>query len=133
MVISVVLHSTRKMEKNYSDTVRQLYYTLLADQVPPAKVSSIIKSVLKSFLPTLNIDELELPRERYAGYMRREELKTISMVHKAYTLAETKSFSLNSDSTTNFQKKLGGVAVKGTVSRYKRIFSNGSRMRIPNI
>ena len=36
------------------------------------------------------------------------------MVHKAYTLAETKSFSLNSDGTTNFQKKLG-VAVNGMV------------------
>jgi hypothetical protein len=106
---------TKDGKKNYSDTVRQLYYTLLADQVPPAKVSSIIKSVLKSFLPTLNTDELELPRERCAGYMRREELKTISMAHKAYTLAETKSFSLNSDGTTKFQKKLGGVAVNGMV------------------
>ena len=106
---------TKDGKKNYSDTVRQLYYTLLADQVPPAKISSIIKSVLKSFLPTLNTDGLELPRERCAGYMRREELKTISMAHKAYTLAETKSFSLNSDGTTKFQKKLGGVAVNGMV------------------
>ena len=108
MVISVALHSTRKMKKrtNYSDTVRQLYYTLPADQVPPAKVSSIIKSVLKSFLRTLNADELELPRERCAGYMRREELKAISMAHKAYTLGKTKSFNLNSDGTTNLRRIL---------------------------
>ena len=88
---------------------------MLADQVPPAKVSSIVKSVLKCFLPTLNTDELELPRERCAGYMWREELRTVSMAHKAYTLAETKSLSLNSDGTTKFQKKLGGVAVNGMV------------------
>jgi hypothetical protein len=95
---------TKDGKKNYSDAVRQLYYTLLADQVPPAKFSSIIKSVLKCFLPTLNTDELELPCERCAGYLRREELRTISMAHKAYTLAETESASLNSDGTTKFQR-----------------------------
>ena len=102
-------------KENYSDAIRQLYYALLADQVPPAKVSGIIKSVLKCFLPSLNTDELELPRERCAGYMRREELRTVSMAHKAYTLAECESLSLHSDGTTKLQKKLGGVAVNGMV------------------
>ena len=51
---------TKDGKKNHSDTVRQLYHTLLADQVPPAKVSSI-ESVLKSFLPTLNTNELGTP------------------------------------------------------------------------
>ena len=48
------------------------------------------------YLPALNTDELELPREKCAGYMQKEELRTVSMAHKAYTLAETKSLSLNS-------------------------------------
>ena len=42
--------------------------------------------------------------------MWRDELRTVSMAYKAYTLAESESFSLNSDGTTKFQKKLG-VAV----------------------
>ena len=33
----------------YSTGIRKLYYTLLADQVPPAKIHSIIKSTLKCF------------------------------------------------------------------------------------
>lgn len=45
---------------NYSDAVRHLYYLYLTDQVPSAKISGIIKSVLKCFLPSLNTDELEL-------------------------------------------------------------------------
>ena len=99
-----------KKKKKTSDAVRHLYYTLLADQVSPAKISDI-KSVLKCFLPSLNTDELELPRERCAGYMWREELRTVRMAHKAYTLAESESLSLNSDGSTKF----GGVAVNGMV------------------
>ena len=106
---------TKEGKKSYSDTIRQLYYSLLADQIPPAKISGIIKSVLKCFLPSLNTDELELPGERCAGYMRREELRTVSIAHKAYIVAESESLSLNSDGTTKFQKKLGGVAVNGMV------------------
>ena len=106
---------TKDGKKNYSDTIRQLYYSLLADQIPPAKISGIIKSVLKCFLPSLNTDKLELPRESCAGYMRREELRTVSMAHKAYTIIESESLTLNSDGTTKFQKKLGGVAVNGMV------------------
>ena len=62
----------------YSASIRSLYYTLLADQVPPAKISSIIKSVLKCFFPSLSVEKLALPKERCAGYMRTEELNVIS-------------------------------------------------------
>ena len=44
---------TKDGKKNYSDTICQLYYTLLADQIP-AKISGIIKSVLKCFLTLMN-------------------------------------------------------------------------------
>ncbi len=101
--------------KFYSESIRQLYYSLLADQVPPAKIARTIKSVLKCFLPALNVDKLVLPRERCAGYMRREELKTLSMAHKAHTVVESKSIDLNSDGTTKCQKKIAGVTVNGMV------------------
>ena len=68
----------------YSPAVRKLYYSLLANQTPSAKIEIIMKAVLKCFLPNLDVDRL--PKEKCAGYMRREELKTISMAHKASIL-----------------------------------------------
>ena len=103
----------------YSPSIRSLYYTLLADQVPPAKISSIIKSVLKCFFPSLSIEELALPKERCAGYMRTEELSVISTAHKAMvvhdSLENDKPLHLNMDGTTLNQKKLGGVAFNNMV------------------
>ena len=61
----------------YTIAVRELYYKLLADQLPPAKISSTIRSVLKNFLPSLNVDKLRLPGESCASYMRREEFTTV--------------------------------------------------------
>ena len=81
----------------YNQAVRELYYKLLADQIPPAKIESIIKSVLNCFFPTMNTDDLKLPREKCAGYMRREEMNTICMAQKAYSISEGKSLHLNSD------------------------------------
>ena len=103
----------------YSPSIRSLYYTLLADQVPPAKISNIIKSVLKCFFPSLSIEELALPKERCAGYMRTEELSVISTAHKAMvvhdSLENDKPLHLNMDGTTLNQKKLGGVAFNNMV------------------
>ena len=99
----------------YNQAVRELYYKLLADQIPPAKIESIIKSVLNCFFPTMNTDDLKLPREKCAGYMRREEMNTICMAQKAYSISEGKSLHLNSDGTTKCQKKIGAVSVNGMV------------------
>ena len=44
MIVNFVLQT--KTDKHYSDSIRQLYYSLLADQIPPAKIEEIIKSVL---------------------------------------------------------------------------------------
>ena len=119
--------------KMYSDSIRQLYYSLLADQIPPAKIACTIKFVLKSFLPSLNTDDLVLPKESCAGYMRREELKTVSMAHKAYTVIESKSLDLNSDGTTKYQKKLGGVAVNGMVLSLNEVPDGSADSMIENI
>ena len=104
--------------KVYTTAIRELYYTLLADQLPPAKIASMIKTILKTFLPSINVDKLHLPGESCASYMRREELTTINLAHKASCLAEqAKSgcVNLNSDGTTKSQKKLQGTAINDIV------------------
>ena len=65
--------------KQYLPAVRRLYYSLLADQIPPSKIYTTVKMVLKCFLPNLNVDDLQLPKERCAGYMRADELTTVSL------------------------------------------------------
>ena len=49
--------------------------------------------------------------------MRRQELKTVSMAHKATLITEqateTGTLHLNSDGTTKSQKKINGVALNG--------------------
>jgi len=106
---------TKEGNKIYNHAVRELYYKLLADQIPPAKIASTIKSVLNCFFPTLNTNDLKLPHEKCAGYMRREEMSTICMAQKVCSISESKSCHLNSDGTTKFQKKLGAVSVNGMV------------------
>ena len=71
--------------------------------------------MLKCFVPTLNTAHLRLPQERCAGYMRREELRTISMAQKAQAIIESNSLHVNSDGTTKFLKKIGAVTVNEMV------------------
>ncbi len=88
----------------YSPEIRKMYYSLLADQVPVSKITEI------SFNPSLNMEELRLPKKTCAGYMRKEELKTISDAHKAHVLckdaSEGRGICLNTDGTTKQQKKV---------------------------
>ena len=114
-MMNVWVNLETKCGRVYTTSIRHLYYSLLANQVPPAKITNIIKSVLKCFLPNLNVDDIKLPHSRCAGYMRKEELKTISMAHKAFTVTESQALNLNTDGTTKNQKKIDGVAVNGMV------------------
>ena len=50
-----LLHT--KAENVYNQAIQELYYKLLVDQIPPAKVERIIKSVLNCFIPTLNTSD----------------------------------------------------------------------------
>ena len=111
-----LLEQAMKPTCKYSPEIRKLYYSLLAQQIPASKVESIIRSVLKCFHPTLDSDNLSLPKKTCASYMRREELKTITNAHKATILStETSEIKLNTDGTTKNQKKLGGVVVNDMV------------------
>ena len=59
-------------------------------------------------MPSLDLETIKLPSEGCASYMRRQELTTISMVHKATSIIEQVpmgSLHLNSDGTTKSQKK----------------------------
>lgn len=72
-----------KYVRRYSPVIRKLYYTLLADQVPVSKISEIVKTVVQCFNPSIDVQHLKLPQRACAGYMRKDELKTISNAHKA--------------------------------------------------
>ena len=107
---------TKFGHKQYLPAIRKLYYSLLADQIPPSKIEPIIKRVLKSFLPNLNVENLQLPKGRCAGYMRSDELTTVSLAHKASVINEKASkgiLHLNTDGTTLQQRKLRGIAIEG--------------------
>ena len=58
---------TKHNGKQYSPAIRKLYYALLVDQIPPATIQTTIKSVLKCFLPGLDVDNLQVPKERCAA------------------------------------------------------------------
>ena len=117
----------------YTTAVRELYYKLLADQLPPAKISSTIRSVLKNFLPSLDVDKLRLPGESCASDMRREELTTVNLAHNAASLLQSDSLHLNSDETTLFQKKLQGAAINGTVLSVNEIPDGSADSMIADI
>ncbi len=110
-----IIFHTLDNGKQFTPTLRNLYYQLLADQVPLVKIKSSIKAVIKCFFPCADVDNLRLPSESCANYMRQHELKTVSMIHKASTLAETDCIHLNSDGTTKFQRKIEGTAFNGMV------------------
>ena len=106
-----------KCGRRYSPAIRKLYYTL-ANQVPTSKIADI-KTVLRCFSPSTDVQRLKLPQQACASYMRREELKTVSNAHKATVLCEhaagNKGFRMNTDGTTKKQKKLGGIAINDMV------------------
>ena len=102
----------------YTPAVRELCYSLLTNQIPPAKIATTVQAVLKCFMPSLNLHTIKLPSEGCASYMRRQELTTVSMVHKAITItkeARLGTLHLNSDGTTKSQKKLQEVVINGMV------------------
>lgn len=67
--------------RRYSPEIRKLYYSLLAEQVPLTKISKVIRSVLKCFNPSVDVDGLKLPQKTCASYMRREELSSVCNAH----------------------------------------------------
>ena len=122
-----------KTGRYYSSAIRKLYYTLLANQVPTTKIRDIVLTVLECFFPDYDVSSIQLPKERCAGYMRREELASIGMAQKAHTLCEQikhgQPFHLNSDGTKKNQHKINGIAVNGLLLSVNEV-SDGSAQTI---
>ncbi len=120
----------------YSTAVRELYYTLLTNQLPPAKISGVIRSVFKTFIPSVDVDKLKLPGKSCASYMRREELTTVNLAHNAAKLldeATSDAFNLNCDGTTLSQKKLQGTAINGMVISVNEIADGSAGSMIADL
>lgn len=77
---------TKSGGRKYSPAIRKLYYTLLAEQVPPSKLANTIRIVLKCFFPDRDVQSIKLPEKACAGYMRREELKSVSRQSLSVTM-----------------------------------------------
>ena len=121
-----------KQGRRYSSSIRKLYYTLLTNQVPAVNIPNIIKSVVKCFNPCVDVETLVLPQRLCAGYMCRDELRTISNSHKATILNECvtkgKGFAMNTDGTTKGQRKIAGLAINNTTISINEL-SDGSADR----
>ena len=125
-----------KVGKVYSPAIRELYYNLLSNQMPPAKIATTIKTVLKNFLPSVDLEHLELPGRSCASYMRNQELTTVNQAHKAMTLLENSELGplhLNTDGTTKMQKKLQGVALNGMVLSVNEVPDGSARSIIQDM
>ena len=48
-----------------------------------AEIAHIIRSTISAFFPDVDVSNIQLPAESCAGYMRREELWTVSTAHQA--------------------------------------------------
>ena len=57
----------------------------MADEVPVSKITDI-RLVLKRFNPSMNVEELRLPKKTCTSYRRKEELKVITDAHKAHII-----------------------------------------------
>ena len=132
-----MLSDTRGSQNILATRLRlELYYSLLGNQLPPAKIATIIRTILKCFLPSVDLNQLKLPSESCASYMRSQELTTLNMVHKAETIleqAEHGSLYLNTDGTTKSQKKLGGVAINGMVFSVNEVSDGSANCMIEDI
>ena len=108
---SLFCFETKEGGRVSSTATRQLYYKLLVDGLSPARTASTIRSLLRTFYPSLDVDKLKLPGETCASYMRREELTTVNLAYNVTKLAEADCLQLNCDGTTLHQKKLQGTAI----------------------
>ena len=71
-----------KCGRRYLLALRKLYYTLLAKAVPTSEVTEIVKEVVKSFNPSIHVQENKLTKKACTSYMHKDELKTVSAAHK---------------------------------------------------
>ena len=85
----------------YTDNIRQLYYSLLAQQIAPERIARVIKLVLQIFTGDhIDIKNMELPKRALANKMRKDELPTVSYAQQGALLSTQESANLSTDGTT---------------------------------
>ena len=99
--------------RKFTNEIRELYYHLLAENLPPGKIEKSIKVVLETFCPRIDTGLLKLPRRSLAREMRSSEMPTVAKAHEAVALSQMESCHVNSDGTTLNQKKIQGYLVGG--------------------
>lgn len=115
--------------------MQELYYKVLISQIPPARIAATIKAALKGFLPSLDVESMQLPGESCASYMRRQELTTLNLAHKATCILDKaeSGVNLNCDGTTLAQKKLQGAANNGMIMSINEIPAGSADCMISDI
>ena len=94
-----------KHGRKYAPAIRKLYYSLLAKQVPTTKIADIIKTVLKCFDPSLDVDQLKLPQHSCASYMRKDGAVAINeVVISVNELSDGTAISVVEDISLKLQK-----------------------------
>ena len=110
---------------------------MLVSEIPASKITSMIKAVIKSFNPSVDVEDLKLPQRACASYMRRDELKTVSNTHKATVFcqqaSENMGFKLKTDETTKRQNKLEGVAINDIVVSVNEVPDGTAQSAIASI
>lgn len=62
---SQIVFRTIENGRQFTPVIGALYYQLLADQVPLAKIKTTIKAVIKCFFPSADVSNLQLPSETH--------------------------------------------------------------------
>ena len=124
---------TTKDGNRYLNSVRELYYSLMALGTSPEKIDIIIRTVLGKLCPTIDTSTLKLPKKSCANYMRMAEMPTVSNVHKATKLTELPQGHMNTDGTTLNLKKLVGSSVSGLVLGVQEVADGTSQTMIDEL
>ena len=101
--------------RSFTANVRELYYSLLSLRVPPAQIKPIVQNVICHLIPSMKLNNVQLPSKSCAAYMRSAEMPTISSLQKAAELAKSEQWCLNSDGTTLQQVKKVAFLINGIV------------------
>jgi len=68
---------TTFQSRSFTANVRKLYYSLLSLHVPPAQIKPIVQNVICRLMPSLKLNNVQLPSKPFAAYMRSAEMPTL--------------------------------------------------------
>ena len=95
----------------------------------PSRIEQCIKSVLQTFTPHIDTTNLNFPKASLGAEMRSLEMPTVSASHQAHLLSSTNEYHLNSDGTTQNQKKVQGMLINGIVLGVKDVVDGSAKLQ----